>query len=318
MNPTLGPLSALGFALLASGITNAQAQRNPEAHCLSRFLARVSTLTAYQAHISRKEYRLGRLQVANEIDIIQSRVPRTTELKFVDEGSTGIKNNGMRSLWRGGDTLEIILGKPTGLGFVAHAAASALLSGPISLRSPKLLDGEHFTINHAGLFAAAEILVHHRARVIDEPLKTGKTVFRALAPIDPKRPGVCQLAYEPDPSDQVERVLKPDDDIFAIEREFGTLAYALVAANPDVFSDLNQVFNRRETVRIQIPRGFMGLELSLDDTLATEFRLKLSSRGKLVADYYYTKITPLTLDQVPLVKSAAVQSAPAAAATPAP
>lgn len=261
---------------LLSLFSLSSAQSDPAAlQCVEKFLAKMAAIEGYSLHMDKGEFTEG--QWREEPIELWTEGP-VIKYKFLADGSSGIKNNGMELIYDGGDLLKIVWGEPTFLGALKNKAARALMGNSVPLIDDTTLKGEIFTLNRAGYRHLATILRHHLPR-----LKKAATGGVKGGPD-------CQLKYVPPEVEYVTVQLKRDDRIQDVEEKYGTFAYHIRAANAELFKDLEALFKRDRDIEIRVPKFFLPSELELDPESLLPRRLRLFYDGQKIGDYLFKNV----------------------------
>lgn len=252
------------------------AQTDPQAlACAEKFLSKMSETKGYSLHMQKKELSDGKwldepIELWTEGQVIK--------YKFVADGSSGIKNNGMELIYDGSDMLKIVWGEPTFLGALKNKAARALMGHSVPLISEDTLKGEIFTLNRAGYRHMATILRHHMPvlrKAADGGLKGGDN---------------CFVTHIPPRIEYATVTLKRGDRIQDLEEKYGTFAYHIRAANADRFPTLESLFKHPGDVEIRVPKFFLPFESEIDPATGYPKKLLLFLEGQKIAEYIFTNV----------------------------
>jgi len=279
MSITLTSARVLCIALLTAG-TPALATTSPGAiACIERYRAANDALKSYSYTLIKKEWTTTGTLMRDDVLKATFQKPTTLTMGYLNEGTTGIKNNGMRVTYNGTSHLDVKLGAPQGLGFLLNGPASLVVSGGLSTGSVHVLQGEYLTINRGGFGPLARLLAS-RVQDLKAAQQGGLT----------EEPGTCRLHYTKHTESVQIRDLRPTDSIEKIEDEVGTLAFFILMSNPDQFSGLYDVFHRSERMDVKVPLWFLDFDLILDPKLDVPNRLTFHLNDKILADYQFTDI----------------------------
>lgn len=246
--------------------------------CMSRFIARYAKLTEYSTRV-RKVDTLTSDTPNEEIIELKHKKPNETTFKFLNEGNTGIRNNGMTVQYTGGDKLKVALGEARGLGFFINGPAQKMVSGGVSLTDSKVLENEVFTINRAGFGYLADSIQRRLARM-NESFNQALTL----------RGDDCSISYRKH-TDEVHTVtLKPKDSVFKLEERFATLAYQIFRNNPSQFSSFEDLFSRDGDVEIRVPEYFLDFDLDLDPETNLPSRLAIYIDGRIAQELFFEDV----------------------------
>jgi len=274
-NSAVSRVLLLSLALPMSWVLPIQAHAaslsEPQAiQCLENFISRYQPLSGYKTTVTKKEWNEKGEVSRNEKMEITNKKNNQIRIKYIDEGSTGIRNNGMTVTYSGGQEAEITLGEANFFGSFARNAAALIIGDKMNILHPKMIEDEILTLNRAGFDFLSQLIKRHLPYA-----REAKTGGVTLA--DGK---ACQVRYKPyaEGSDAV--TLEPSQSIFDLEEKYGTLAYFIYRSNRAQFDSFADLFDRKKSVTISIPRGFSELDLDLDPVnyLPTKMVLKFNSK----------------------------------------
>lgn len=252
------------------------AQSDPEAlACAEKFLSKMDQTKGYSLHMQKKELSDGKwleepIELWTEGPVIKYR--------FVADGSSGIKNNGMELIYDGSDMLRIIWGEPTLLGALKNKAAKALIGDTLPLIGEDTLKGEIFTLNRAGYRHMAAILRQHMPllrKTAEGGLKGGED---------------CLVKHTPPRVEYATVTLKRGDRIQDLEEKYGTFAYHIRAVNAEQFPTLESLFKHQGGVEIRVPKFFLPFETEIDPATGYPRKLLLYLDGQKIAEYIFTNV----------------------------
>ncbi len=268
------------FSLVLTGAErHAVAASDPKAlQCIRDFNSEVQQIKAYEAKILKRELQSTGRYAETQVHIRQSRDGQTT-VTFLDEGQTGIKNNGMKVTFDGSPYLGIQLGKPKYLGRIPHAVAQVVVGEKLRITSPYVLDGEYFTVNRAGYFPLQRVL-NTQLPSLETAREGGITSLEG-----------CNLRYQQHTKEISKETVTEKNSIFNIEDQFGTLAFFLLEANKDRFKNLTELFERAEGKEISVPKWFFDFELTFDPMTHLPKVLRFKKNDVTVAEYIYELIS---------------------------
>ncbi|MGK5090277.1 hypothetical protein WDW86_22235 [Bdellovibrionota bacterium FG-2] len=137
---------------------NVKAQTQPEAMtCVENFLKEYATIQSYSSIIKQHEYKDGELRNEHTLQVEHTK-PEYIHVKYLDKGSTGIKNNDMEATYSGGETMGVKFGYSSGLGFFVNGPAKLVIGNSMSVTNPQVLADEYFTMNRMPLTYLAHII----------------------------------------------------------------------------------------------------------------------------------------------------------------
>lgn len=252
------------------------AQSSPEAiECVEKFIAKVASVKGYSLHLQKRELYEGAwleepIELWTEDQVIK--------YKFVADGSTGIKNNGMTLVYNGTETLSVIWGEPTFLGALANKAAKSVVGDTLPLADEMTLKGEIFTLNRAGYRHMAAALKYHMPSL--KEAKQGGL----------KTDGGCKIKHTPPTLDYITIKLKDGMKIQDIEDKYGTFAYHIRVANSEKFPTLLELFKHKGEHEIRIPQFFPAFELNINSETGFPEKLVIYHDGQKIADYDFSKV----------------------------
>jgi hypothetical protein len=271
-----------GFTLAALTAVSsfAQASSDPRAvQCVEDFLSHYRNLKSYQTRLIKNEWNeKGKALHSEKIGLTFSK-PHEVEFKYLNEGNTGIRNNGMTVAYKNGDEVSIRLGSTAGLGFLVKGVASLIVGDHTSLYDSKVLEDEIFTLNRAGFDFLAFALDKHLP-AIKTSEKGGVKMINGE-----KADAGCTIKYTPEVEGEEIVDLKPEDSVRAIEEKYGTLAYLIYRKNTDEFDSLRDLFVRDKETKIHVPKSFMEFDLTLDPVTKLPTHFVLYNDGKKIGDY---------------------------------
>jgi hypothetical protein len=271
-------IGILSLVLTGAGLPAIAASDAKALQCIRDFSAEVQNIKAYEAKILKRELQSTGRYAETQVHIRQCRDGQTT-VTFLDEGQTGIKNNGMKVTFDGSPYLGIQLGKPKYLGRIPHAVAQVVVGEKLRITSPYVLDGEYFTVNRAGYFPLQ--------RVLNTQLPSlEKTQEGGITSLDG-----CNLRYEQHTREISKVTVTEQNSIFNIEDQFGTLALFLLEANKDRFKSLTELFERAEGKEINVPKWFFDFDLTFDPVTHLPKVLRFKKKDVIVAEYTYELIS---------------------------
>lgn len=255
----------------------ASAQTNSSAFdCLRQFIDTYNASSGYSTKIKKTEYEFGDPYTEN-IEVTEKNKHDVT-VKFLDRGSSGIRNNGMTVAYKDGDKVSIELGHSHGLGFVLNGLADAFTSKTKDLTDPTVLQTEVFTVNRAGFGYFARILKGNLA-----PMREGKT-----GQLEQIGSG-CQLAFHHDASHPQTVTLKKNDPVFPLEEKYGTLAYIIYKENQDKFKNFSGFFHRKEDMTLKVEPNFTDWKMTLDERHLPKI-IDVFFAGKPIGHYEFSDI----------------------------
>lgn len=256
--------------------STAAAQSNPAHECLKRFVGAYDASSGYSAKIKKTEYEFGDPLTEN-IEVTEKDKSEVT-VKFLDQGSSGIRNNGMAVTYAGGDNVQIKLGHSRGFGFILNGLADALTAKSKSLIDPTVLQTEIFTINRAGFGYFARTLKDKL-----EPMRMGK-----MGRLEKTGDG-CQLYFHHDGLHPQTVLLKRTDSVFPLEDKFGTLAYIIYKSNEDKFKNYESFFHRKEDMNLKIEPNFTDWKMTMDENNLPK-TIELFYAGKMIGHYEFSDV----------------------------
>jgi len=275
---TLTFSSIIFFNLIICLHSNASVTPKTES-CLNDFIDTFSKTRGYSTTINKKEYNLEGDLVHDEIvqfDYVNSSHALT--VTYLNDGSTGIRNSGMKVEYDGKENLKLKLGAPNFFGFFVNTAASIAVPSNMKVYDKLALDDEIFSIKRAGFAFFVQALKIHLPDI-----KSNKE--NALLEADEK----CFTRYIPiSPSTKI-TTFKNQGDVDKFEEEQGKLAIQLVLENKGEIKNLHEIFNLSKPVNLKTPSHFLKFDLSLDPELKTPSEIKLYYKDKIIGDYEFAK-----------------------------
>lgn len=244
--------------------------------CVEDSLDEYDKILSYKAIINKKEWEKNKLRTEQKISVEHTK-PSATKITFLNQGNTGIKNNGMVIEYHGKDSMKVQLGSTRGLGFLAKGAAQLAVGDEISLIDSQALDDEYFTVNRVPFTHLTRMLKKNM-----ESLKNAKDGGLALYGEG------CKIRYTKHTDTVIEKTITSQYTIFSAEEEYGTLAFLLLPINRDQFSDLFDLLNHSKGKKIKIPLWYPEMEIELDAKNKLPSRLAFYAEGKPLAEYTYS------------------------------
>ncbi len=279
------PISFIFVVLFFSFLSDSRAASDPSAIvCIEKFIEANRKLPDYEAVLLKKEWDIqGRELHDEKIEVTVSRSKNRVQMKYMNSGATGIRNNGMKVEYSGSEKLKIKLGSTNVLGFFANSAASALIGDSMSIFDARALEGEVFTINRTGFDFLAWIL----SKSLESVKSSSEGGFSLGAP------GTCKVKYIPHLSGKTQVTLQPSDSIFELEHQLGTLAYIIFQENRDQFDSLRDVFVRKKPVKISVPKSFYEVHFEFNATTSLLDHFQIFQEGHVIGDYYFSSVKAL-------------------------
>ncbi len=275
---------AFSFLSFVVGV-NVYAASDPLAiQCAEKFREASKKMSDYKVNILKREWDLkGDLVHDEKLEAIVSRPKRLVQLKYMNSGATGIRNNGMTVTYTGVEKLKIELGSVRGFGFIAHGAAAAVIGDSMSMFDSMVLEDEIFTINRTGFDFLSMIL--------GKGIEAARTSTEGGFSI--KTPGTCEIKYSPHIQGQVQVTLQPSESLFDLEEKYGTMAYILFQENRSKFDSLRELFVRKKPVEISIPKSFYETHMKFNPTTFLLDEFQMFQNGRRIADYVFSELKPL-------------------------
>ena len=247
--------------------------------CFEGFADTYSELQSYRGILHKKEWKKNGDLVHDEKIQVSFQKPHQLQLKYLNEGSSGIRNNGMTVDFNGGNTVKISLGKPKFFGALTHGVASLVLGDELPLYDPKVLDDEIFTINHGGFGYLVGAIKKVAAEVKSNP------EFKFTGTVTQNQ---CTVEYPLQFKENEYLELKPQDSIFKIEENHRTLAYFIYDANRDQFSSFTDLFVRSKPMKIRFPNQLVYFTLTLNRKSKLPEKISMRENNTKIAEYQYT------------------------------
>jgi hypothetical protein len=264
--------------LILSSVSGAKTLGGPTAlNCIQDFVKKYDLSTYYSANLKKTEFDFGGTPLTENLKITEYNKKKIV-ISFMDKGLTGIKNNGMTVTYQSGETVDIQLGKPRGIGFLAHGAATFIKGRTLNLFSTDMLRNQVFTVNRAGFGYLARVL---KKRLPD--LQTGKLGTLSL------NGSKCTIHFQHDPKQVTTLELSPEDSIRSIEERYGTLAYFIFKDNKNSLKRFFNLFHRDHSLRLKIHHSFTDFDLVLNDEKLPSL-VELFWDGRPVGRYEFSDI----------------------------
>ncbi len=248
--------------------------------CFEAYFARVDRMKSYSTIMEKREYDFDGDQTNDNRMRVEGFKPNRVRVTYLNGASTGIKGSGFVAEYDGSPEVKFQLGESSGLGSLVKGMASLFAGKSMQIDDSNSLRGEYFTINNAGFFPVAQMLRTQVAWVKGSP-RGGFT----------NREGDrCKYHYERHTDEEVIREIAPSASIFDLEKEFATYAFLIQLNNRDQFSSLYDLFHRKKTVTIRIPRWFYDFDVEIDPANHLLKRVVFYQNKKIFADYLYSKV----------------------------
>jgi hypothetical protein len=252
--------------------------------CIEKFIEASQKLDHFQALLNKKEWDpKGNLLHDDQVELTVSRSKKRVQLKYLNRGDSGVRNNGMKVEYNGTEKLKIELGSTNVLGFFMHSAASAIIGDSLSIFDSQVLDGEIFTINRTGFDFLASVL----RMGLKETQGTPDGGFNLV------KPGTCRVQYSPHFIGKTPVTVQPKDSIFELEERFGVLAYIIYQENRDQFSSFRDLFVREKPMKISIPKSFYETEFEFNLTTHLPEDFQMYQGRQKIGDYRFMNIKSL-------------------------
>lgn len=262
------------FPLLSSAASDPRALK-----CVEDFVDSYSKVGSYRTTMIKREFGLGGDLLHDEKIGLEFEKPRRVVFRYLNEGITGIRNNGMTVGYTSGEEVEVKLGKPEGLGLFVNGVASLAVGGRMSLFDSKVLDDEVFTLNRAGFDYLAYALGKHLPTLRTSEL--GGISFAGEQ--NPSEP--CRVRYVPHLSGEETIDLRPGESVFPVEERFATLAYVIYFRNRDKLASFRDLFVRKEPLKLKVPRAFTEFDMEIDRKTKLPLRFVMRFDGKVAGEY---------------------------------
>lgn len=248
--------------------------------CFEEYFDRADRLKSYSAILEKREYDFDGDQTNDNRIRVEGFKPNRVRVTYLNGASTGIKGSGFVAEYDGSPAVKFKLGESSGLGSIVKGLASVFGGDSMLIDDSNSLRGEYFTINNAGFFPVAQML-KAQVKWVKGSKRGGFT----------HREGDrCKYRYERHTDEEVIREIAPGDSIFDLEKEFATYAFLIQHNNRDQFSSLYDLFHRKKTVTIRIPRWFYDFDVEIDPEQKLLKRVVFYQNQKIFADYLYSKV----------------------------
>jgi hypothetical protein len=253
------------------------AASDPQAiRCAQDFLNRYSKIKNYDSVLEKKEWDLeGELLHDEKIQLTFEK-PKKITLKYLNEGNTGIRNNGMTLRYVSGETVSIQLGETRGLGFLVNGPASLAIGDSLSIFDSRVLENEIFIINRSGF----DLLAHTLKAYLPSLNQTETGGLQLTG-------SPCQLEYFPHLPGEVAISLEPQDSIEQIEEKFGTLGYFIYQRNRDQLDSIRDLYVREKKMTLQIPKSFPRFQITLGKKTQLPEHIVFFLNDKKVGQYHF-------------------------------
>ena len=260
--------------------TSAFAKMDSDAvKCVENFLNAFEKVQTYKTVMHKVEYGDKKRIIHDEtVEVVSKKLQRFVSYTYLNEGSTGIRNNGMRLEYNGDSKLKINFGNAHGLGNLVHGPAVALIGDHIQIDHELVLEDELFTINRAGFGVLASII----RKNLNALKKSEKGGVQSITP------GSCSLRYTKHTDESEEITISPTDSIFDLEDRMGTFAYMIFFENRFELARIYNLFHRKEPMKLTVPHWFLDFEVDFDKTTKMPTRFTLYRDGEKLGDYRFT------------------------------
>ncbi|MBX9765690.1 MAG: hypothetical protein K2X47_00340 [Bdellovibrionales bacterium] len=248
--------------------------------CVERFSKRMAETVSYQTTISKREKGPSGSWKSDRIRLTDSDRGKSIEIVYLNEGSTGIKDNGMKVSYTAGQDLAIVYGESKGIGGIFGSLAKTAAPKTLKLTDSLSVNDEIFTINRAGFRFMSQLI-----------LKGIQTSEGKLEGTDAAN-NECVLKWTPASREYQQIQVSEGQDIWLLEEQYSTLASLIQRKNSDLFSKTSDVFRIRGTKKILVPKSFTGFTATIDLGLDLPKSFQLFWEGEMIGDYQFleTKI----------------------------
>lgn len=252
--------------------------------CVQRFSQKMEKIISYETTIAKRERSASGTWKSDRIRLTESDRGSRIQIVYLNEGSTGIKNNGMKVSYTSGQDLKIVYGESKGLGGVFGSIAKSAAPETLGLTDGLSVNDEIFTINRAGFRFMSQLI---RKGIQNSE---GKLEGSELS-------NECALEWTPKTVDYQSIQVSEGQDIWLLEETYHTLASLIQRKNSDLFSKTSDVFRIRGTKKILVPRSFTGFKTKLDLTQDLPKSFQLFWEGQLIGDYQFSETKILAKDE---------------------
>jgi hypothetical protein len=257
------------LATLISSLATASAVDSSAIRCLEKFVSQYESSSGYTTKMKKTEFEFGSALTEN-IEITE-RKGQSTQLKFIDAGKSGIRNNGMTVSHSGGKQVRIEFGHSKGMGIFLNALAETFTIKSRDLYNSDVTEKQIFTVDRSGFGYLAKVL-----RKNLEGLRQGRMG-------DLSDSGKCSIRFSrKEEAEQFQ--LSKDSNIQEIEENYGTLAYLIYKDNAEKFKSFDSFLNSKQNVPIRISKHFSDFILQLDRNFSPS-HFELIFKGKTIGSY---------------------------------
>jgi hypothetical protein len=252
-------------------------------HCLNRFSQRMNETTSYETTIEKREKGTDGTWRTDRIHLTEAKRGEHVEIVYLNEGSTGIKSNGMKVTYKAGEDLAIVYGTSKGFGGIFGSIAKSAAPKSIKLTDGLAVNEEIFTINRAGFRFMSQMIL--------------KGVQSSAGTLEGQESNnECLLKWTPTQADYQEIQISDGESIWKLEETYSTLASLIQRKNKDLFPKLSDLFRVRGTKKILVPKSLTAFTTKLD--LATDLpkSFQLYWEGDLVGEYVFKDTKILSRD----------------------
>jgi hypothetical protein len=271
-------LNKVVIILLSLFLFSTVVNANTSIGCLDDFFTKYEKLKGYKVQMQKNEnFHLASVS-NNELIEVEHVKNEFLNYKYLSDGKTGIKNNGMVVTYRGTPKLQVKYGKPSFIGHFANFIARNLYKS-FDIYDPQVLKNEIFSVNRAGFDFIYLALKYHY-----DGLKSAKSGGLILATNDS-----CELKYSPH-NDRIDDVEINDKmTVSQLEEMYGIPGIFIYLYNTEKFSSYIDFYQLKNIKKLKIPRYFMPFRLVLDHEGYPQL-FEIQFADKIIAEYRFSNL----------------------------
>lgn len=261
--------------------TYTQAKANTQKFdCLAASIDKIKKLNEYTVRMRKIEY-FGSQRIDEEILVYENKTAGLRTLEFINQGSTGIKNNGMKLSYNVNDNfISIKYGKSFGLGVFASPFIKILGKTKTHLYDADVVDKQIFTLNRAGLSFLYKVLENKFIRLKNEEIgKFDETIS----------PEKCSYEFRKKHKEPITETVSKDNTLTQIEEKYGTLAYLLYLENSKEIKTFHE-FLGSENIKIFVTDHFTNFNLVIDNVTKLPLEFTLFHNDDVIGKYQFEDI----------------------------
>jgi hypothetical protein len=279
-------VSILAFLTLQSSTEMAFSKTSAKSvamDCVTRFSQQMKNIVSYETTIQKREKPMNGSWRSDHIRLTESDRGNRIQIVYLNEGSTGIKSNGMKVTYKSGEDISIIYGESKGIGGLFGSIAKTAAPKSMRLTDGLAINEELFTINRAGFRFMSQMIL--------KGLENSKGKLEGSETHDE-----CFLKWVPIEADYQEIQIAEGQSIWSLEETYSTLASLIQRKNSELFPRLSDLFRVRGPKKILVPRSFTAFSTTLNRATNLPKSFQLYWEGQLVGEYFFSDTRVLARD----------------------